>query len=220
VLVALVLITLANNRWLHGWGLATACAGTALLLGIARLAGCDAADLGLGRAALPRGAAWAGALIGLVALVYLAGALLPMTRSLFDDQRNAGLGLGAVLLRALVYVPIGTVMLEEVAFRGVLYALVRRGWGGRWATAVSSLLFGLWHILPSLDLASDKPALGSVFGDSLAGRVVVDLGAVLFTALAGALFCELRRRSGSLLPPAALHWSTNALGYLAGYLLR
>jgi len=45
------------------------------------------------------------------------------------------------------------------------------------------------------------------------------VGAVLFTAAAGALLCELRRRSGSLLAPMGLHWSTNALGYLADYVL-
>lgn len=43
---------------------------------------------------------------------------------------------------------------------------------------------------------------------------------MLFTAAAGAVLCELRRRSGSLLAPMALHWATNALGYLAGYLIR
>jgi uncharacterized protein len=41
------------------------------------------------------------------------------------------------------------------------------------------------------------------------------LGTVLFTALAGVLFCELRRRSGSLLASIGLHWATNGLGVLA-----
>jgi uncharacterized protein len=38
---------------------------------------------------------------------------------------------------------------------------------------------------------------------------------VLFTALSGVVFCELRRRSGSILAPAALHWATNGLSVLA-----
>jgi membrane protease YdiL (CAAX protease family) len=38
---------------------------------------------------------------------------------------------------------------------------------------------------------------------------------VAFTGLAGVVFCELRRRSGSLLAPAGLHWATNGLGVLA-----
>jgi uncharacterized protein len=36
----------------------------------------------------------------------------------------------------------------------------------------------------------------------------------LFTAAAGVLLCELRRRSGSLLAPAGLHWAVNGLGVL------
>jgi membrane protease YdiL (CAAX protease family) len=39
-------------------------------------------------------------------------------------------------------------------------------------------------------------------------------GAVLFTAAAGVLLCELRRRSGSLLASAGLHWATNGIGVL------
>jgi uncharacterized protein len=42
------------------------------------------------------------------------------------------------------------------------------------------------------------------------------LAAVGFTALAGVLLCELRRRSGSLLAAAGLHWATNGLGLLVG----
>ena len=36
---------------------------------------------------------------------------------------------------------------------------------------------------------------------------------------AGVLFCELRRRSDSLLAPIGLHWATNALGYVAAFAL-
>lgn len=41
------------------------------------------------------------------------------------------------------------------------------------------------------------------------------LATVRFTGLARAVFCELRRRGGSLLVPGALHWATNGLGVLA-----
>ncbi|WP_327134521.1 CPBP family intramembrane metalloprotease [Streptomyces sp. NBC_01343] len=92
--------------------------------------------------------------------------------------------------------------MEEIAFRGVLYGLVRRDRGAVWATAVSSVLFGLWHVPPSLHPATAKPAVGSVVGQSGPGAALAVLGAVLFTAAAGVLFCELRRRSGSLLAVA------------------
>ncbi|MFI1148082.1 lysostaphin resistance A-like protein [Streptomyces sp. NPDC020817] len=211
---------LALHRWSGLWGVGTAVVVSAVLLGVLRLAGGTLADAGLAPGTLARGASWALALIGLVAVVYLAGALLPATRTLFEDRRYSAMDGGEVMLRVFVLVPVGTVLVEETAFRGVLYGLVRRDRGAVWATAVSSVLFGLWHVLPSLHLATAKPAVGSVVGQSGPGAALAVLGAVLFTAAAGVLFCELRRRSGSLLAPMGLHWAVNALGYLVGFLLR
>ncbi|WP_063768165.1 CPBP family intramembrane glutamic endopeptidase [Streptomyces xanthophaeus] len=211
---------LALNRWTGPWGLVTAVVVSGLLLGVLRWAGGTLADAGLARGTLARGARWALVLIGLVGFVYLAGALLPATRGLFEDRRYEAMDGGEVMLRVFVLVPVGTVLVEEIAFRGVLYGLVHRARGAVPATVVSSLLFGLWHVLPSLHLAAAKPAVNSVVGDSGLGAVLAVLGAVLFTAAAGVLFCELLRRSGSLLAPMGLHWAVNAFGYLVGYLLR
>ncbi|MFD7552929.1 CPBP family intramembrane glutamic endopeptidase [Streptomyces sp. NPDC059835] len=216
----LVVANLVMHRWSGPIGVLTAVVVSALLLGVLRWAGGTRADAGLAPGTLARGARWALALAGIVAVVYLAGALLPPTRTLFEDRRYEGMSGGGLLLRVLVTVPVGTVLVEEVAFRGVLYGLVDRARGAVWATTVSSLLFGLWHVLPSLHLATAKPALTAVFGDSAVGAGLAVAGAVLFTAAAGVLFCELRRRSGSLLAPMGLHWAVNAFGYVAGFLLR
>ncbi|MFJ6778896.1 lysostaphin resistance A-like protein [Streptomyces yangpuensis] len=220
--LTLAVLVAANLAVHYGSGLSgpvTAVVASALLLGVLRGAGGTRADAGLGPGTFARGTRWALALIGLVAVVYLAGALLPATRTLFEDQRHDGMGAGELAVRVLVLVPVGTVLLEEVAFRGVLYGLVCRTHGALRATAVSSLLFGLWHVLPSLHLATAKPALTEVVGDSAAGAALAVAGAVLFTAAAGVLFCELRRRSGSLLAPMGLHWAVNAFGYTAAFLL-
>ncbi|MFB7374994.1 lysostaphin resistance A-like protein [Streptomyces sp. NPDC056222] len=219
-LAVLVAANLAIHRWTGLPGLVTAVVAGVLLLGVLRAAGGTWADAGLAPGTLARGARWAMALIALVAVVYLVGALLPVTRTLFEDRRYADLSGGELMIRVLVLVPVGTVLLEEIAFRGVLYGLVLRARGTVWATTVSSLLFGLWHVLPSLHLATAKPALTTVFGNSATGAALAVLGAVLFTAAAGVLLCELRRRSGSLLAPMGLHWAVNALGYLVGYVLR
>jgi len=96
----------------------------------------------------------------------------------------------------------------------VLWALLRRGRGRRTATVVSSVLFGLWHVLPSLGLAADE-AVGTVVGRGASGQVMSVLGTVLFTGLAEVVFCELRRLGGSLLASAGLHWAVNGLGVLA-----
>jgi membrane protease YdiL (CAAX protease family) len=97
----------------------------------------------------------------------------------------------------------------------VLWGLIRRGRGTLTATVVSSVLFGLWHVLPSLGLAADNQAIGSAVGQGTSGQAISVLGTVLFTGLSGVVFCELRRRSGSLLASVGLHWATNGLGVLA-----
>jgi membrane protease YdiL (CAAX protease family) len=96
----------------------------------------------------------------------------------------------------------------------VLLGLVNRHRGATWASITSSVLFGLWHVLPSLRLNHANQAVGAVLGTNATGRVLTVLGVVAFTALAGALLCEVRRRSGSLLASAALHWATNGMGLL------
>jgi CAAX protease family protein len=149
-----------------------------------------------------------------VGVVFAVGAALPLTRGTFRDDRYH-LGWGGALLTAFVIIPVGTVLLEAVAFRGVLWGLLRR-WRGTWtATIVSSALFGLWHVLPSLHPASNNQAIGSTVGAGPSGQAVSVLATVLFTGASGVVFCELRRRSGSLLTPAGLHWATNGLGVLA-----
>ncbi len=208
------------NHWTGLLRLVTALAVTALLLGLLRWAGGTLADAGLAAGTRARGARWALVLMALVGAGYAVAALVPATRSLFEDRRYEGMTGAELAVRVLVVVPVGTVLVEEVAFRGVLYGLVRRARGTVWATAVSSLLFGLWHVLPSLHLATAKPALTGVFGDSAAGSVAAVAAAVLFTAAGGVVFCELRRRSGSLLAPMGLHWALNAFGYVVGFALR
>ncbi len=184
------------------------------LLAIARAAGLSWQELGLGPGTWRRGLTWAAAEIGAVAVVLAAGAALPATRHLFHDTRYR-LGYGSALLTALVLIPVGTVLLEEIAFRGVLWGLLRRVRGTATATVVSSLLFGVWHILPSLGLATANEAIGGAVGKGRSGQVLTVLGTVLFTTLAGVVFCEARRRSGSVLASAGLHWAVNALSVLA-----
>ncbi|GAA1822728.1 hypothetical protein GCM10009835_49360 [Planosporangium flavigriseum] len=118
---------------------------------------------------------------------------------------------GGVRRDVLVRIPAGTVLLEEVAFRSVLYGLLRNRYGRFCATTLSSSLFGLWHVLPSRELPRLNPAADS-------RRAIVVPAAVVATAVAGVVLCGVRRHSGSLLAPAALHWAVNAGGFLTAFL--
>ncbi|MFE5813947.1 CPBP family intramembrane glutamic endopeptidase [Streptomyces sp. NPDC056479] len=186
---------------------------TAVLLMIARWDGLTAADLGLDEAALRRGLRWAPFLVAIVLLVLLVLLAVPAGREAFRDSRAVDLSLPGMLSGALVRVPFGTVLLEETAFRGVLWAMIRRRHGTAWATGVSSALFGLWHLMPSRGINRSNAALGSLFGDGPAGVAPTVAAAIVVTALAGVVLCELRRRSGSLLAPMTLHWAVNGFGY-------
>ena len=181
---------------------------------VARLAGLSWQDLGLGPGTWRPGLKWAAAEIAIVGLVIAATAALPLTRQAFRDTRYR-LDLGNTLLTSLVLIPIGTVLVEELAFRGVLWGLLRELKGTTTATVVSSALFGLWHVLPSLGLATSNEAITGAVGSGRSAQTGTVLATVLFTAGAGVVFCELRRRSGSILAPAGLHWAVNGLSVLA-----
>jgi len=213
VIMILAAVNVADKYGPHHTGLVVGPLVAAGLVLLGRRAGLSWHDLGLSRRTLLPGLKYAIGAVLAVAVVYAIGVAVPLTRPAFHDVRYH-LHLGAALLTAFIVVPLGTVLLEEVAFRGVLLGLVRRHRGATWASITSSVLFGLWHILPSLHLGNANHAVGSALGVGALGRVLTVLGVVAFTAVAGLLLCELRRRSGSLLAAAALHWATNGMGLL------
>jgi membrane protease YdiL (CAAX protease family) len=212
----LAVANLLNNWFAPTAYVLTAVIACVLLLGLLRLAKGTWADAGLDQDTLRQGVAWGLALSVGAAIVVLAGVLAPPTRHLFLDPRVEGAGPKAIAFAALVRVPVGTVLLEEIGFRGVLYGLAARVRGFTWATAISSGLFGLWHLLPAISVVADHPAARGA-GSPLGVAVAVTV-AMLATSLVGVGLCELRRRSGSLVPCIALHWTVNALAYLAAYL--
>ncbi|MFI1398703.1 lysostaphin resistance A-like protein [Streptomyces sp. NPDC020681] len=213
----LAVVNVLNNRLVPGFYVPVCLAATAVLILIARWDGISWADLGLGRATLGRGVRWGLILAGAVLVGYLIAFAIPLTRPLFLDERADDLSVAQLLFRVLIRVPFGTVLLEEVAFRGVLWAMFKRRWGVGWATSLSSILFGFWHVLPSLGITKANSAVGTVFGHGTLGVTLSVAAAVVGTAAAGVVFCELRRRSGSLLPSAALHWALNGEGYVLAW---
>jgi membrane protease YdiL (CAAX protease family) len=185
------------------------------LLAWARLDGLTWAQLGLGREHLVAGCRWALGAIGVVAGVYVVGVLLPPTRPAFQDVRYH-LPLPEVLRTAFLVIPFGTVLLEELAFRSVLWGVLSRRMK-QWQVLVStSVLFGFWHVLPSLHIGGTNRGVADAVGGG--GTLLVVGGTVALTTVGGLVFGELRRRSGSVLASAGAHWATNALGVLFGLL--
>lgn len=222
--MAVVLTILVGANVLHkygpaGFGIALGPVVAVTLLVVARRSGLSWHDLGLSRTTWLRGVAYAAGAVALVAAVYAVAAALPLTRTAFLDARYQ-MSLGPALFTALVVIPLGTVLMEEIAFRGVLQGLLTRHRGTGWGLGLTSVIFGGWHVLPSLNLGRANPAVSGLAGGDSAAQVGVVLAAVLFTAVAGVLLGELRRRSGSLLAAAGLHWAVNGLGVLVAALIR
>jgi uncharacterized protein len=197
------------------WNLAVT---VALLWTALRLDRTSLDELGLARSGWRRGAVVGGIVLSGIAAVLLIGAMLPATRGLFDDQRVAGASTWTMVFQVMVRIPFGTVVLEEVAFRGVLLGMLLRRTSRRAAVAVSSVLFGFWHVLPSIGIEATNPLLADTFGGT-AGAVAAVVLAVVGTAVAGVALCILRFIAHSLLAPMLTHVATNSVGFLVAWVV-
>jgi membrane protease YdiL (CAAX protease family) len=204
----LVLTNLLNHVWLPKAYLVTCPVVAVVLVVVGRAAGLSWTELGMGRSSLLKGVLWAVGATALVALGYTVALALPFVRSAAGPPP----GTREAMFVALVEVPFGTVLLEEVAFRGVLWGLVARDHGAWAATFATAGLFGVWHVPAAL--ADDGVSRPARLTGSRWGTTVWVLGTVLFTAAAGVVFGEVRRRSGSVFAAMGLHWATNGLGTL------
>ncbi|MEK8072924.1 CPBP family intramembrane glutamic endopeptidase [Rhodococcoides navarretei] len=160
-----------------------AVANASFAVGVAALSRTSAEALGLRNVAV--GLKWGAAASAIpvfgAAVVAAIPALRRRVRPSEDDLAEW------VLFR----IPVGTVLTEELLFRGVLDAA---------SPVLSPIFFGLWHIHPARSA-----------GDSVVGTVVA-------TTAAGVVFSWLRSRSGSVLAPALLHYFLNASGAVLAHL--
>lgn len=179
------------------------CAVVAALWMVARRFGLTADELGLARHTWRSGARDGAIAFAVVAAVVAAGAFAADV----DDAR-VEVTLGSMLLRVLVVIPIGTVLMEELAFRGVLLGLCRRATSTWKAVAVSSLAFGVWHVVTAWNSSEGSTPL----------RIGAVVGTVLGTAAAGVAFSWLRLWRHSLLVPIGVHLATNSAAFAATWL--
>ncbi|MFI8568194.1 CPBP family intramembrane glutamic endopeptidase [Rhodococcus sp. NPDC078407] len=160
-----------------------ALANASFAVGVAALSRTRADELGLRNTAA--GLKWGAAAS---AIPVLGSALVTAIPALRRRVRPSRENLAEwVLFR----IPVGTVLTEELLFRGVLDAE---------SAVLSTAFFGLWHIHPA-----------RAAGDTV-------LGTVLATTAAGVVFSWLRSRSGSVLAPALLHYFLNASGAVLAHL--
>jgi membrane protease YdiL (CAAX protease family) len=214
--IAILLVyNVARGIGLFGsFGDASAIGLLGAFIALAFMAGLTAIDLGLARVDTRRGAAYgiASSLISVVLLVIGS----QIASDFFKDSRGDMSG-PRILLEIALPIFLLTVLPEEFAFRGVLLASGRELWGDRRATFITSVLFGLWHISPTLGTMSQNRQLDNALG-TMGGTIVLVAGSVLATFVAGLIFSWLRLRSRSLLAPVIAHLSTNGVALVLAWI--
>jgi membrane protease YdiL (CAAX protease family) len=202
---------LGAQPWHRRWYTPINAGAAGAALAAAAASGLTAADVGLGRGTWRPGRLGSG-LAAATAAGWLVAAALPATRPLLNDKRITTLDGRALAYQVAVRIPAGTVLWEETAFRGVLQAALRRVMSERASIAVTSGMFGIWHIRPT----AAALRINGLAGDrkqATAGTAA----AVVATTAAGVLFSWLRVRSGSLAAPVLLHLATNCVGPLVSW---
>ena len=185
-----------HRRW---YPVVNGCAAAAALAAAAA-SGLSVGDLGLGRDRLGDGLRLGSLAAAPVVAAFGLAALTPATRPLLNDQRIAGLDRRQLAFQVLLRIPVGTVAWEEIAFRGVLQAALRRVLAEPAATAVGSAVFGLWHIRPTAEaLAVNRLAAGR------GARITAVAAVAAGTAGAGAV----------LSPAAGTVWEPGRAGVAA-----
>lgn len=183
-------------------------ATAAVVAAIGAWAQLSRAELGLDRSTFGAGLRLGLVVFGIVLAAVAVAAVVPAARGAFEDDR-ARVDAATMALRVLVVIPLGTVVVEELIFRGVLHGLLSRLTTATGALVVGALVFGLWHVFPAW-----RGADGSTLS-----RLGVAAGTLLATTAAGVGFVWLRTRSDSLVAPALAHLATNSLAYAAAWFL-
>ncbi len=192
------------------WTFTVAIAGAAIAIG--RTAAVTRSELGLNPDHVHEGLRYGMASFVVVATVVTVAAVAPWLGPIFDDSR-ADAGVIELLIRVVVVIPLGTVLVEELIFRGMLLALLRRIAPTAVALVVCSILFGLWHVFPAWLSPPDNTALDEI------SRTDATFGTLISTTIAGLVFGWLRLVSGSLVAPILAHTATNTIPLLAAALV-
>lgn len=157
-------------------------------------------ELGMGRQHLPTSLAWGAVAGGMVSVALRIGIALPWIHHQFQPPPEWGAIYRADLARFLLGpMLVGSAVLEEVAFRGLLQTKLGESLGGRWSIVVGSLIFAAWHtVIAWFNLSRcglSRLALPVVYAGALAG---------LFAF--GVLLGVLRQTTGHIGGGILVHW--------------
>jgi len=184
-------------------------AGAALVgvsFAAARLIGLNADALGIRRAGALRGAVIGALAAGAIAAVdvvvlRLAPSIIGQPVGYSPLARVSADELGRHIA---LFLPLGAVIPEEVAFRGVLLGGLLARYRVRAAVTASAIAFALWH---------GTVAVFTVMNTSLPVVLITPAiaGALVIVFVGGVIMAGLRMATGTLTTSIAAHWVFNAV---------
>jgi len=141
-------------------------------------------------------------------------AVIPPFRRFFLGENLANAHGKLLTFEAAIRIPFSTALIEEILFRGVLLGLLLTQLPTSQALIISAVLFGLWHVFPTITSLEQNDAAAAIVGAKKSRQRVGIIAAVIITGIAGLIFGWLRILAGSVLAPWLVHWSINASGVI------
>lgn len=160
-----------------------------------------------------------GLIIGLlISVVILLMTSQKKLRKLFSSTTKNKYNTKTFFYELCFRIPFGTALSEEVIFRSVLLAILLSNHTRVTAIIASAILFGLWHIFPTLHTIKDHDPLAEMMDNSTKRNFVAVIITIISTSFAGIIFAVLAIITGSFIASWIVHASINGFATLGGYL--
>lgn len=193
-------------------------AATAIMLGFGF--GLTPRQMGISLYTIGSGIVIAAVASGVIAIATMLIALIPPLRKYFLGDNLSKASGKLIAFEAGIRIPFSTALIEEVLFRGVLLGLLLAHYNTFVALAYSSIIFGLWHIFPTIATLEQNDATAAAIQRKKHRKYTGIAGTVTITTVAGVLFGYIRILADSIIAPWLLHWTINASGVAGIYIAR
>lgn len=155
-----------------------------------------------------------------IAIATMLIAIVPPLRKYFLGDNLSKASGKLIAFEAGIRIPFSTALIEEVLFRGVLLGLLLAHYPTFIALVYSSVVFGLWHIFPTIATLEQNDATSAAIQNKKHRKYAGIAGTVTITTIAGLIFGYLRILASSIIAPWLLHWTINASGVAGIYIAR